>query len=146
MGSMRNEPLARLEPLVGSWDLTLSNAWFLDSDDQPARGWATFERLDDIFVVFRWSVGERPPTVNVIGYSDPRERYYLLYHDDRGVGRVFEMEFDGEQWSLLREDPDFHQRFNARIDGDRISASWDASEDEGKTWRKDFDLLFERKP
>lgn len=69
----------------------------------------------------------------------------MFYHDDRRVARVFEMEFENGRWSLLREDTDFHQRFEALIDGDRITASWDASEDEGETWRKDFDLLFERK-
>lgn len=142
---MKNEALARLEPLLGSWDLTLSNAWFLESDEQPASGWATFELLDDTFVVFRWTVGQQPPSVNVIGYSDPREQYYMLYHDDRGVARVFEMEFGDGNWSVLREDADFHQRFVGQVDGDRITLSVDASEDEGQTWRKDFDLVFERK-
>lgn len=142
---MSNEALERLETLVGSWGLILTNAWFLDSLEEQHQGWATFERLDDIYVVFRWAVGDTPPSVCVIGYSDPREQYYMLYHDERGVARVFEMEFGDGRWSLLREDADFHQRFNARIDGDRITASWDASEDEGENWRKDFDLLFERK-
>lgn len=144
--STRNAALATLEPLIGHWDLSMSNAWFLDAAAQPARGWATFERLEDIYVVFRWSVGDRPPSVNVIGHSDPAARYYMLYHDDRGVARLFEMGFDGERWNLLRENADFYQRFDARIDGDRIIASWEASEDEGETWRKDFDLLFERRP
>jgi len=45
---------------------------------------------------------------------------------------------------MLRQDPDFHQRFVGDVEPDRITAHWDASEDEGKTWRKDFDVLFER--
>ena len=47
--------------------------------------------------------------------------------------------------SLLREDPDFYQRFTGEFQGDdRIHGAWEASEDEGRTWRKDFDLIFER--
>jgi len=41
-------------------------------------------------------------------------------------------------------DPDFHQRLVGRVEGDRIVGRADASEDQGATWRKDFDLVFER--
>jgi hypothetical protein len=36
------------------------------------------------------------------------------------------------------------QRFIADVGPDRIAARWEASEDHGSTWRKDFDLIFER--
>ena len=47
------------------------------------------------------------------------------------------MTFAGEEWTLHREDPDFHQRFVARVSADRIDGRWEASEDRGATWRKD---------
>lgn len=142
---MRNEALDRLSGLIGSWDLTMSNAFFLDSLDQKAKGGATFEWLDDALVVFRWQMHDVPgPVVSVIGHSDPQDRYELLYHDDRGVTRIFDMEFTGDRWTLLRRDPDFHQRFTAEVSEATISGAWEASEDEGRTWRRDFDLLFER--
>jgi hypothetical protein len=48
---------------------------------------------------------------------------------------------------LTREDPDFHQRLVGAVsaDGNRIDTHPDASEDHGATWRKDFDLTFERR-
>ena len=141
---MKNPVIARMEPLIGRWDLVLTNAWFLDSLDVRVEGWASFDWLDESLIVFRWALGEVPATVQVIGYSDAQERYQVLYHDDRGVARVFDMTFDGTTWTLLREDPDFHQRFTAEIEGDRIEGAWDASEDGGETWRKDFDLIFTR--
>lgn len=140
----RNEALGRLDRLVGNWDLTMSNAWWREDPAEPVAGRASFEWLDDTFVVFRWEIGEPPPVVSVIGYSDPRGHYQMLYHDDRGVARVFEMEFTDSNWSLLREDSDFHQRFEAEVFDNRIVGAWEASEDQGSTWRKDFDLLFER--
>ena len=81
----------------------------------------------------------------VIGRSDPQERFVLLYHDERGVCRVFDMSFADGEWTLVREDPDFHQRFIANVEADRIVGRWEASEDFGTTWRKDFDLIFERR-
>src|SRR5215218_2949363 len=63
---------------------------------------------------------------------------------DRGVCRHYAMTFDGGHWTMTREDPDFHQRFIADVEKDRIVGSWQASEDAGKTWRKDYDLTFER--
>ncbi|GAA1193885.1 hypothetical protein [Pseudonocardia alaniniphila] len=46
--------------------------------------------------------------------------------------------------TMARKDPDLHQRFIAGVETDRIRGCWEASEDAGKTWRKDFDLTFER--
>jgi hypothetical protein len=46
---------------------------------------------------------------------------------------------------MLSEDPDFHQRFVATVTSDRTEGQWDASEDGGTTWRKDFRLIFQRK-
>ena len=56
------------------------------------------------------------------------------------------MTFANGEWRLERKDPDFHQRFIATVEPDRISGHWDASEDFGKTWRKDFDLIYDRQP
>ena len=144
---MRNEAIATLDGLVGTWSLTLTNAWFLESLEVRVTGEASFEWLDDAFVIWRWRLGgpdgDEPVEV-VMGHSDARDGYTALYHDHRGVGRVFSMTWDGRAWTLLRQDPDFHQRFSATVEGDRIAGSWEASEDEGRTWRKDFDLTFVR--
>jgi hypothetical protein len=80
----------------------------------------------------------------VLGRSDARDAYTAMYHDERGTSRVYAMSFDGGRWSLLRKDPDMFQRFVADVGPDRISGRWEASDDRGTTWRKDFDLVFER--
>jgi hypothetical protein len=145
---VRNEAVARLDGLVGTWKLTLTNAWFLDRMDVEQQGSATVEWLDDAFLVLRGGfgadVGGGQVWEWVFGRSDANEQYLVLYHDGRGVSRLFRMTFGDGQWTMVREDPDFHQRFVATVEPDRILGSWDASEDSGKTWRKDFDLIFER--
>ena len=141
---MRNAAVAELDELTGEWVLTMSGAWFLDSLDTEVPGRATFEWIDDAFVAMRAELGGDPAWDFVFGHSDANEAYTALYHDDRGVSRVFAMTFSATAWTMVREDPDFHQRFvGERRDG-RIVGRWDASEDAGRSWRKDFDVVFER--
>jgi hypothetical protein len=143
---MRNEALQELEVFLGGWKLTMTDAWFLEGPDVEVHGEATIAWLADAFLELRGTLGRDHGTWHwVIGRSDPREQLVLLYHDERGVCRVFDMTFGDSQWTLTREDPDFHQRFVARVADDRIEGRWEASEDAGSTWRKDFDLIFERR-
>ena len=143
---MKSAMLQRVDVLVGDWTMTMSGAWFLDSLDVRVQGEATIGWLGDAFLEVRGSLGMDHGSWHwVIGGSDAREELVLLYHDDRGVLRVFEMTFDDGEWTLVREDTDFHQRFIASVDRDRIAGRWEASEDAGATWRKDFDLVFERR-
>lgn len=146
---MRNGAMARLDVLVGSWRATMRNAWFLQPEGLEVPGSATVEWLGDAFVVFRWTMdGDVGPATSemvlVLGRSDARDAYTALYHDERGVCRIFAMTFDDSHWVLKREDPDRFQRFVADIGPNRISGRWEASEDHGATWRKDFDLIFDR--
>jgi hypothetical protein len=124
----------------------MTDAWFLESPDIRGEGSAAIQWLGDAFLEMRATFGEDYGTWHwVIGRSDAREQLVLLYHDERGVLRVFDMSFGDGEWTLVREDPDFHQRFIATVAEDRIDGRWEASEDGGATWRKDFDLIFERR-
>ena len=146
---MRPDALAFLDGYVGQWTVTLTDAWFLDSREVTVHGAATFAWQDEGLLRFHWTMEDEEGswTVYVIGYSEPQDRFTALTYDYRGVSRIFEMTVDGTSWTMLREDPDFHQRVTWRLDGpDRILAQPFASEDEGATWRKDFDLILERAP
>ncbi len=141
---MRNPALEGLQQLEGRWTVTLSDAWFLEPRDTVLHGSATVEWLGEAFLVLRSDLGGTPMWDMVFGHSDAQERYVLLYHDERGVGRVFDMTFGQGRWEFSRADPDFSQRFVADVSDDRIAGRAEASEDGGVTWRKDFDLLFTR--
>ena len=146
---MRNEALQRVaDVLVGEWKISITNAWFWDDPSAIVEGTATVDWLEDAFVVMRAGFGDDSTWVWVFGRNDAREALMAMYHDERGVLRVFDMTFEGPggAWVLSREDPDFHQRMVGVIsaDGNRIDTHPDASEDQGATWRKDFDLVFER--
>lgn len=144
---MRNTELEKLDGLVGEWTTTLSDAWFLEPPGLQVPGTTTIKRLGESLLVVRTELGESEHHSEmsiVIGRSDPNDVFVALYQDERGVCRQFAMTFDSGHWTMTREDPDFHQRFIADVDKDRILGRWEASDDQGKTWRKDFDLTFER--
>ncbi|MEO3927885.1 hypothetical protein ABGB07_29040 [Micromonosporaceae bacterium B7E4] len=145
---MRNTEMAKLDGLVGEWTTTLSDAWFLEPPGSTVPGTGTIQWLGESLLVVRLQFGvdrhAHSELSLVLGRSDPNDRFVALYQDDRGVCRRYAMTFDGGRWTMVREDPDMHQRFTAEIEQDRILGRWEASEDAGRTWRKDYDLTFVR--
>jgi hypothetical protein len=143
--------LMRLEPLVGNWDVTLTQAWFLDSLDTEIHGTATVEWYADAFLLLRGEFPGRKPEEGgsawwmAFARNDPRDAFLALYHDGRGISRVFDMTFADGESTLLREDPDFHQRMVMRLGDDFLDWRAEASDDAGRTWRKDLDYIFRRR-
>ena len=141
----RNKDLERVAGIfVGDWTVTITNQWWLDDPSTVTTGQATCVWLGDAFLSMQAEIDGTPAWDFVFGRSDARDQFVVLYHDERGVARVFDLTIDGDTWMMARADPDFHQRLLGRVDGDRMVGQADASDDRGDTWRKDFDLTFER--
>lgn len=137
------QSLGRLEPLIGDWEYTMYNCWFLESMDSKVKGFTTIERLHDAFIVFRSSdADQKPADVWVIGYSDPQEKYQMFYYDQRGVARIFNVDVDGKKMIFWRKDKDFYQRLTLDIKANSLHTVAEASDDKGKTWRKDLEMSF----
>lgn len=140
---MKNKALALFEPLIGEWEYTMYNCWFLESMDTEVKGFTTIEWLHDSFIVISSSEADKKPDdIWVIGYSDPQEKYQMFYHDQRGVARIFNLDFDGKKMVFWREDKDFYQRVTLEIKIDGLHSVAEASEDRGKTWRKDLEMAY----
>ena len=109
-----------------------------------------FEWVDGAFLAQRWTISGGPegaPTgdTTIVGCDGAHGTYFQLYHDDRGVSRVYEMGLRAGEWTLRREGPPFAQRFAATFaaDGKTITGRWEIKE-EGEDWRTDFDVTFSR--
>ena len=141
-----NPALKDLEFLAGDWDIELSNAAFLPKPDEKVRGSVAFRWLES-GALLMMSQGIGPPAATwVIGRDEGGPDYTVLYFDNRGVSRVYEMSFRGRVWKMWRSNPDFSQRFEGEISEDNhmIAASWEKSAD-GKTWEHDFDLRYTKR-
>lgn len=106
-----NPLLERLDVLVGEWELTMS----IDGRTLSG-GRATFEWMaGGGAVVYRGEAEETSdlatglgdhspfPTVSVIGVDDSSEQYTMLYSDDLGVSRVYQMRLSDGRWELWRD-------------------------------------------
>lgn len=147
---MASTALDRLAPFIGAWDL---EPVFDDAPPVDVRGRTWFEWMEGRrFLVQRWEVPhpDAPDGLAVIGPGEGRDAPYLQhYFDTRGVARVYEMSFENGVWRLWRQLPDFsplsfHQRFSGTFseDGRKIDGRFELSEDDGTSWRKDFDLRY----
>ena len=140
---MRNPALGPLDDLIGEWSLTLTNAWFLESLDVEQHGRASARWLGDAFIELEANLEGEPLWHFVFGRSDAKVSV-ALYHDPRPTSRVFHATLVGDTLTLLRQDPDFHQRFIATVTPARIEGHWDASDDDGASWRNYFAAYLER--
>ena len=87
-----------------------------------------------------------PPSARwVIGRDESSHYFKVLYCDNRGVSRIYEMSLAEGIWRLWRDDPGFSQRFEGRVSPNRktIVAHWEESFD-GESWEHDFDVTYRR--
>ncbi len=139
--------LATLQFLIGAWDMELSEASFLPDLDATVHGSVTFEWIEQgAALVMRMGDAATPRATWIIGRDDSEADYQVLYADDRGVSRVYQMSFSDGTWRMWRDTPEFSQRFDAEVSAGRaeISGSWQKSGDGGATWEHDFKVRYSR--
>jgi hypothetical protein len=133
-----NPALENLGRLVGKWQVELA---FPSDPSNKIHVQVAFDWLEDgAFVIEHFST-----STWIIGPDDSNDTYSVLYHDDRGVSRIYLMNLDNATWKLWRNSPGFSQRFEGKFsaDSDTITARWEKSFD-GSTWEHDFDLTYQR--
>ena len=86
-----------------------------------------------------------PHSTQLVGADDARDECTVLYYDSRGVHRVYLMTVMAREWKMWRDAPKFNQRYIGKIsdDGESIAGQWEMSED-GKSWKVDFDITYEK--
>jgi len=136
-----DSPLASMAVLLGEW--TMESPQFPEF-----RGRATIEWIEDgAYLALRDDVvqGDFPSGIWIIGCDDSMQDCTSLYHDSRGVRRVYQTSIVDDVWQIWRDAPEFNQRFIGKVvgAGTTIIAQWEMSRD-GSNWAKDFDLVYRR--
>ena len=111
-------------------------------------GHASFEWVEGgAFLMMYWEIEEPdiPSAIAIFGSDDVIEEYFVLYFDERGVSRKYEMTLRANRWIYWRNAPGFSQRFTGTFgdNGDTIMGVWELSED-GSTWKRDLELIYTR--
>jgi hypothetical protein len=142
-----NPALTALQFLAGLWDMELSEAAFLAEPGTRARGSVTVEWVEQgAALAIRMGDAATPTATWIIGRDDSGPDYHVLYADDRGVSRVYQMSLSDRTWRIWRDTPAFSQRFEAEVSPgqEEITGTWQKSTDHGKTWEHDFKVRYRR--
>ena len=147
---LANPALVDLEFLVGAWEMTLSGSSFLPDPDQILTGQVEVKLIEAGRLLAMANLGDSPgpPLASwVIGRDDSGSSYTMLYTDDRGVSRVYEMTLRGDLWKIWRNSPEFSQRFEATVSPDRqdIKGRWEKRPSNNE-WEHDFCVAYRRRP
>jgi len=152
MSTDPHQPLAVLEPLVGTWtvEVVFPDAATL-GPDVPAtlHGRTTFAWvLDGAYLLQQGQVHHpiAPDVHSLIGPAPHGRGFLQHYYDARGVARLYDMTFVDGLWRLERYPPapDFAQRFRAQLsaDGSTLTGAWQAHRD--GSFVHDFTVTYRR--
>lgn len=138
--------LKQFEVLIGDWDMVGTHPHL------PATiyGHSSFEWLKEGALLqwhFNWDADLPPNAFSVIGQDDTVAACSMLYTDERGVARIYQMSLDGGVWKMWRDSPDFSQRMTGTFsnDGNTITVRGELSKD-GSTWEQDLDVTYTKTP
>ena len=143
--SIPNKALEPLTPLVGHWRTVGKHPMVPDT---TFHGHTSFNWLEGgAFLVMRSQITEPgiPSNLAVFGSDDASDSLFMLYFDERGVSRKYDVTFRDGIWKWWRIAPDFSQRFTGRLlDGGRTIIGQGELCRDGHTWEGDLQLTYTR--
>jgi hypothetical protein len=140
-----NPRLQMLGILVGNWSTTGTHPQVPGTTFHGRTSFAWIE--GGAFLVMHSQIDEPeiPSGIAIFGTDDTSGECSMLYFDERGVSRRYEVSLADNVWKWWRNAPGFSQRFTAQIspDGRTITGRGELSKD-GKNWEGDLALTYTR--
>ena len=140
-----NPALAPLAWLLGTWTTVGTHPLVPGS---VFHGRSAFDWLaGGAFLRMRSEIDEPeiPSGIALIGSDDAVGQFTMLYFDERGVSRRYEVSIGDHVITWWRDAPDFSQRFTCTLakDGRTMHGKGEMCRD-GSTWEGDLELTFTR--
>lgn len=143
-----NKALEKYKKLLGTWDLAGSHRLM---PGVRISGTCVIAWLQDGgLITIKTTIDQKeiPEAFAVLGHDDKNDSKTdtMLYFDERGVSRIFEVNLDNNVWKYWRNAPHFSQRFTGTLqdDGKTIIGLSELCEDD-ITWQRDLELIYTRK-
>ncbi len=148
IGSEALTPNLELEPfkvLIGKWRTEGSHPLI---PGVILHGLTSFEWIEGgSFLMMRSEIDEPdiPSGIAIIGSDNVLKKYFMLYFDERGISRMYNVSLYSNQLKWWRDAPGFSQRFTGTLtNGDKtIIGKGELSKDESN-WEKDLELTYSR--
>jgi hypothetical protein len=139
----RNPALTSFEVLVGEWQTTGSHPYIPHVE---LHGRVSFEWIEGgAFLMIRSEIDNPkfPDGIAIIGSDDDARAYYMIYFDERGISRKYDVSITKDQLTWWRNDTKFSQRFTMTIEQDKLASHGEMSRD-GGAWEQDLSLNYTR--
>src|SRR4051794_40115876 len=142
--SIPNRALAAFAPFIGAWT-TVGRHPMIPAE---LHGRTTFEWHDGgAFLCVRSEIDEPevPSGIAYIGSDDQLGTFTMLYFDERGVSRRYEVAMQDGVLRWWRDAPGFMQRYSLTVsaDGDTLRGVGELAQD-GGAWGPDLELTYTR--
>jgi hypothetical protein len=140
-----NPALESLSALIGRWN-TIGTHPLVPGTTFHGR--TSFDWMENgAFLIMRSEIDEPeiPSAIAIFGTDDATGECFMLYFDERGVSRKYEVIVRDNVWKWWRDDPKFSQRMTGTIaaDGRTMTCRGEMSR-EGAAWEPDLELTFTR--
>jgi hypothetical protein len=138
--------LQQFDILIGEWTMVGTHPAL----PSAVHGQSSFEWLKEGALLiwhFNWEHGQGIPSAfSVIGHDDAGDACSMLYTDERGVARIYQMSLADGVWKMWRASPGFSQRMRGTFSEDGKTITWhgELSRD-GSTWEPDLSVVYTRK-
>jgi hypothetical protein len=140
-----NAALAPFDILVGTWTTIGRHPLVPGTTFHGRTSFAWIE--GGAFLIMHSEIDEPeiPSGIAIFGTDDATGECSMLYFDERGVSRRYEVSLENNLWKWWRNGPGFSQRFDATIarDGRTIVSRGELSRD-GAPWEPDLELTYTR--
>jgi hypothetical protein len=140
-----NPSIGMLGVLVGTWNTIGTHPLVPGTTFHGRTSFAWIE--GGAFLIMHTQIDEPeiPSGIAVFGSDDTTDECSMLYFDERGVSRRYEVSLRDNVWKWWRNAPGFSQRFTGAIaaDGRTIVSRGELSRD-GATWEPDLALTYTR--
>ena len=148
IGSKASKANPALQPfgiIVGEWQITGSHPFFPGT---TLHGRTSFDWLEGgAFMLMHSELDhpDFPAGVAIFGSDDAAKKFFMLYFDERGVSRKYDLAITSERLEWWRDGPGFSQRIIVSIeaDGNKLVSVGEMSRD-GAAWEKDLSLTYVR--
>lgn len=105
--SIPNPALERFTVLIGNWSTIGTHP---QVPDATFHGHTSFAWLEGgAFLIMHSSIEEPdiPTGIVIIGSDNVAGTFFMLYFDERGVSRKYDVSLEGNTWKWWRDSPDF---------------------------------------
>ena len=140
-----NPMLEAISPFLGTWNTVGTHPLVPGTTFHGRTSFAWIE--GGAFLMMRTEIDEPgiPSGISIFGTDDETGECSMLYFDERGVSRRYEVLLRDRAFDWSRNTPDFSQRFSATLsaDGRSIVVRGEMSRQSGE-WEPDLELTCTR--